>query len=170
MCKHGLLPGYAVRLQVAVFTSHYIYWLVEPIKRKSDLKKDLYWFLLCYRWFCSGFESVSIELSQRPAHLVTVAMSDKPCHSHATYHVLTQWKILCEQRGNWQHANRQDRAGYFWYETKSQLSNFKIQTLNIVSWLFNASWEITVVPQFKWHMIRSSFHIYLTLSHEFIIF
>ncbi len=35
-------------------------------------------------------------------------------------------KYIVEQRGNWQHAERQDRAGYFWYETKSQLSNFVI--------------------------------------------
>ncbi len=35
-------------------------------------------------------------------------------------------KYIVEQRGNWQHADRQDRAGYYWYKTKSQLSNIVI--------------------------------------------
>ncbi len=30
-------------------------------------------------------------------------------------------KYIKEQRGHWQHADRQDRAGYFWYKTMSQL-------------------------------------------------
>ncbi len=29
-----------------------------------------------------------------------------------------------------------------------------------ILWLFNVLWQITVVPQFKWHMNGSSFHIY----------
>ncbi len=101
--------------------------------------------------------------------LVTVAMPDIQCRSHTT-HVLTQWKYIAEQRGNWQHTDREDRAGYFWYETRSQdpqLLNcviFKeIKTINTVLWLFNVSWQITVLPQFK-HVNRSSFHIYL--KHE----
>ncbi len=76
-------------------------------------------------------------------------------------------KYIAEQRGNWQHT---DRAGYFWYETRSQdpqLLNcviFKeIQIINTILWLFNVSWQITVLPQFK-HVNRSSFHIYL--KHE----
>ncbi len=79
-------------------------------------------------------------------------------------------KYIAEQRGNWQNTDREDRAGYFWYETRSQdpqLLNgviFKeIQTINTVLWLFNVSWQITVLPQFK-HVIRSSFHNYL--KHE----
>ncbi len=39
----------------------------------------------------------------------------------------------------------------------------EIQTINTVLWLFNVSWQITVLPQFK-HVNRSSFHIYL--KHE----
>ncbi len=38
--------------------------------------------------------------SEIPAPLVTVAMSDKPCSSHATHHVLTQWKIHHGQSGH----------------------------------------------------------------------
>ncbi len=90
--------------------------------------------------------------------------------SHYT-HVLTQWKIHRRaKRENWQNTDREDRAGYFWYETRSQdpqLLNcviFKeIQTINTVLCLFNVSWQITVLPQFK-HVNRSSFHIYL--KHE----
>ncbi len=39
------------------------------------------------------------------------------------------------------HADRQDRAGYFWYETRSQLSKTKkkSQTINTILWLFNVS-------------------------------
>ncbi len=51
-------------------------------------------------------------------------------------------KYIAEQRGNWQHTDREDRAGYFWYETRSQdpqLLNrviFKeIETINTVLWL-----------------------------------
>ncbi len=40
--------------------------------------------------------------------------------SHAA---LTHTCSPVEQRGNWQHANRQDRAGYFWCETRSQFWN-----------------------------------------------
>ncbi len=75
-------------------------------------------------------------------------------------------KYNAEQRENWQHTDREDRAGYFWYETKSQdpqLLNWvifkEIQTINTVLWLFNVLWQITVLPQFK-HVNRSSFHIY----------
>ncbi len=32
-------------------------------------------------------------------------------------------KYIAEQRGNWQRADRQERAGYFWYETVSVLKN-----------------------------------------------
>ncbi len=86
-------------------------------------------------------------------------------HAALTPHIMfsRSGKQFAEQRGNWQHANRQDRAGYFWYETKSQLSNFKIQTLNIVSWLFNVSWEISVVPQFKWHIFPFLFNIFTNM-------
>ncbi len=61
-------------------------------------------------------------------------------------------------------------AGYFWYQTRfqdPQILNWvifkEIQTINTVLWLFNVSWQITVLPQFK-HVIWSSFHIYL--KHE----
>ncbi len=40
-------------------------------------------------------------------------------------------KYIAAQRGNWQHSDRQDGAGYFWYEFKV------IQTMNTVLWLFN---------------------------------
>ncbi len=35
-------------------------------------------------------------------------------------------KYIVEQRQHWQRTDRQDRAGYFSYETKSQLLNFVI--------------------------------------------
>ncbi len=79
-------------------------------------------------------------------------------------------KYIAEQRGNWQHTDREDKAGFFWYETRSQdpqLLNcviFKeIKTINTVLCLFNVSWQITVLPQFK-HVNRSSFHVYI--KHE----
>ncbi len=97
-------------------------------------------------------------------------MTDKLCRSHTTLMFSSSEKYIAEQRGNWQHTDREDRAGYFWYETRSQdpqLLNcviFKeIQTINTILWLFNVSWLITVLPQFK-HVNRSSFHIYL--KHE----
>ncbi len=49
-------------------------------------------------------------ICQNIPSLVTVAMSDKPWHTHTTHHVQTE------------HA----RAGYFWYETRSQLSDVAI--------------------------------------------
>ncbi len=89
--------------------------------------------------------------------------------SHTTHMFSRSEKYIAEQRGNWQNTDREDRAGYFWYETRSQdpqLLNcviFKEIKTNTVLWLFNVSWQITVLPQFK-HVIRSSFHIYL--KHE----
>ncbi len=96
---------------------------------------------VCMAW-------LTIDSSQNPPPLVTVATSDKPWCSDATHHVLTQFsrseKYIVEQRGNWQHTDREDRAGYFRYETKSQLLNFvtfkHIQTINTILWLFDVSW------------------------------
>ncbi len=103
--------------------------------------------------------------------LVTVAMmTDKQCCSHTTHVFSRSEKYIAEQRGNWQNTDREDRAGYFWYERRSQdpqLLNWvkfkEIQTINTVLWLFNVLWQITVLPQFK-HVNLSSFHIYL--KHE----
>ncbi len=63
-------------------------------------------------------------------------------------------------------TDRQDRAGYFWYETVMcdwqhwQHSNvvflLKNQTINNVLWLFHVPYQIAVA-----HMNRLSFHIYL---------
>ncbi len=100
--------------------------------------------------------------------LVTVAMTDKQCCSHTATHVLLmQWKI---HRRAKRKLTKEDRAGYFWYETRSrdpQLLNWvilkEIQTINTVLCLFNMPWQITVLPQFK-HMNWSSFRIYL--KHE----
>ncbi len=86
--------------------------------------------------------------------------------SHYT-HVSRSQKYIAEQKGNWQHT---DREGYFWYETRSQDSQplncviFKeIKSINTVLWLFNVSWQITALPQFK-HVNRTSFHI--NLKHD----
>ncbi len=46
--------------------------------------------------------------SQNLPPFVTVASSNKPCLSHDTHHVLTQWNIHRRAKGNWQHAVRQD--------------------------------------------------------------
>ncbi len=94
---------------------------------------------------------------------------------HLTFHYLLypvwlcMWQIIknLENLESWQHTDKKDRVVYFWNETGSQLLNCvilkEIQTINIVFWLFNVLWQITVLPQFK-HMNRSSFHIYL--KHE----
>ncbi len=112
----------------------------------------------------------SIDRSQTRPPLVTVAMTDKQCSSHTTHMFSRSEKYIAEQRGNWQHTDREDRAGYFWYDTRfqdPQLLNWvifkEIQTINTVLWLFNVSWHIAVLPQFK-HVNRSSFHSYL--KHE----
>ncbi len=50
-------------------------------------------------------------------------------------------KYIAEQGENRWRADRQDGAGYFWYETKSQLLHLgifnQISTINTVSWHFN---------------------------------
>ncbi len=119
------------------------------------------------------YKFVVNELTVRKTRppLVTVAMPDIQCRSHTNVHTFSRSeKYIAEQRGNWQHTDWEDRAGYFWYETRSQdphLLNrviFKeIKTINTVLWLFNVSWQIIVLPQFK-HVNRTSFHIYL--KHE----
>ncbi len=55
-------------------------------------------------------------------------------------------KYITEQREIWQHADRQDRAGYFWYEKRSQdsqLSNVVIfKEIQTDLWLFSV-WLVT---------------------------
>ncbi len=77
-------------------------------------------------------------------------------------------KYIAEQRGNWQHTDRQDKAGYFWYEPRSQdsqLSNvvifksnsnnkYRFVSLCVVTEHCSASVQAA-------HMNRSSFHMYL---------
>ncbi len=94
-------------------------------------------------------------------------MPDIQCRSHTTLMFSHSQKYIAEQKGNWQHT---DREGYFWYETRSQDSQplncviFKeIKSINTVLWLFNVSWQITALPQFK-HVNRTSFHI--NLKHD----
>ncbi len=113
---------------------------------------------------------LAIDRSQNPPTLSYCCHDDKQCRSHTTHMFSRSEKYIAEQRGNWQHTDREDRAGYFWYETRSQdpqLLNgviFKeIKTINTVLWLFNVSRQIAVLPRFK-HVNRSSFHIYL--KHE----
>ncbi len=120
------------------------------------------------KFSCSILNQLTVRKNRPP--LVTVAMTDKQCSSHTTHMFSCSEKYIAEQRGNWQHTDREDRAGYFWYQTRfqdPQLLNWvifkEIKTINTVLWLFNASWQIIVLPQFK-HVIRSSFHIYL--KHE----
>lgn len=61
-------------------------------------------------------------LRKDPPPLVNFVASDKACNSHGTRFSSSE-KYIEEQRGNWQCSHRQDRAGYFRCETKSQLSN-----------------------------------------------
>ncbi len=73
--------------------------------------------------------------------LVTVATTDKQCRSHTTHMFSRSEKYITEQRGNWQHTDREDRAGYFWYEARSHDPQLfvifkEIQTINTVLWLF----------------------------------
>ncbi len=88
--------------------------------------------------------------------------------SHYTRSVLTQWKIHCRAKRKLTtcRQTRQSRLLLVWNKV-SQLSNLvifkEIQTINTVLWLFNVSWQITVLPYFK-HVHRSSFHIYV--KHE----
>ncbi len=88
--------------------------------------------------------------------------------SHTT-HVLTQWKIHRRAKRklttHWQ--RRQSRLILVWNKVSGP-SAFKLSFLkklkqNTVLWLFNVSWQITVLPQFK-HVNRTSFHIYI--KHE----
>ncbi len=94
--------------------------------------------------------------------LVTVAMPDKQCRSHATQ-VLMQWKIHCRAKRKLK-THWQRRLLLIWNKVSGPSASWfilkEIQTINIVLWLFNMSWQITVLPQFK-HLNRSSFHIYL---------
>ncbi len=58
-------------------------------------------------------------------------------------------QYIGEQTENWQCTDRQDRAGYFCYETRAQLSNvvlffWEIQTIKAIVGLFNVLWQIAV--------------------------
>ncbi len=72
-----------------------------------------------------------MTLHKNPPSLVTVAMSDKPCYSHTF--ISRSENYIDEKRENRQHADRQDKAGNTWYETRSQLTNF----VTFFKWLFN---------------------------------
>ncbi len=86
--------------------------------------------------------------------------------SHYT-HVLTQSKIHCRAKRKLT-THRQRRLLLIWNKI-SGLSAFKlchfkeIKSINTVLWLFNVSWQITALPQFK-HVNRTSFHI--NLKHD----
>ncbi len=41
-----------------------------------------------------------------------------------------------------------------------------MRTINTVLWLFNVSWQIAVLPQFKRHINWSSFHIYFKAQNK----
>ncbi len=85
--------------------------------------------------------------SQNPPPFVTVASSNKPCLSHDTHHVLTQWNIHRRAKGNWQHAVRQ---------------NFQFFTFLKKLKLFCGSfmWQIAVLPQFMQQVNWSSLRLY----------
>ncbi len=95
--------------------------------------------------------------------LVTVAMTDKQCRSHTTLTFSCSEKYIAEQRVNWQNTDREDsRLLLIWNKVSGPSGNSNNKYVNVL-WLFNVSWHITVLPQFK-HVNRSSFHIYL--KHE----
>ncbi len=73
-------------------------------------------------WLIQISVLLSMQLTVRKTRppLVTVAMTDKQWRSHTTHMFSRSEKYIAEQRGNWQHTDREDRAGYFWYETRSQ--------------------------------------------------
>ncbi len=124
-------------------------------------------FILCHRcrsWSSknSGFPSKTLYTKLHWAHKrkwkwdqwpcaktrpPTVAIPDKQPRS--TLMFSRSKKYIAEQRGNWQHANRQGRAGYFWYETRSQdsqLSNFvifkEIQSIPFCGSLIYSVWFV----------------------------
>ncbi len=90
------------------------------------------------------YKFVVNELTVRKTRppLVTVAMPDIQCRSHTTRsHAV---KNTSQSKEETDSTLTEDRAGYFWYETRSQdpqLLNcviFKeIKTINTVLWLFN---------------------------------
>ncbi len=86
---------------------------------------------------------LTIDRSERPLSLVTVAIPKRELTTH------------------WQ--TRQSRLLLIWNKVLNCVIFKEIKTINTVLWLFNVSWQITVLPQFK-HVNRSSFHIYL--KHE----
>ncbi len=95
--------------------------------------------------------------------LVTVAMPDIQCRSHTTHMLLRSEKYITEQ---WEETNNTNREGFLiWNKVSAfKLCHFKRNSNNkYCLWLFNVSWQITLMPQFN-HVNRSSFHIYL--KHE----
>ncbi len=85
-----------------------------------------------------------LTLCKDPPPLITVTMSDKPCRSHTTHHVLTQWKIHCGAKGKlttrWQERQRVTFG-------RKQGLRFQIvislRHSNTVLWLFNLLWQMT---------------------------
>ncbi len=65
---------------------------------------------------------VQLTLRKDPPPLLTVAMSDKPWLSR---HTSCSHSVKNRLRSK-EETDKQDRAGNFWYETKSPLSNFVI--------------------------------------------
>ncbi len=84
--------------------------------------------------------------------------------SHSTHH--------CSQAVKHTSKSKEETDNTLTDKTEQVTSGMKqglsfcqdIQTINTVFWLFYVSWQIAVAPQFKRHMKRSSFHIYL--KHE----
>ncbi len=93
----------------------WIMTLLSSVAPYLQLKLTLFHNWLTLEHWQSYWTELTLHKDLPP--FVTVAMSVKPRRSHSE-------KYIVEQRGNWQRAYTQHRAGYFWYETKYQLSNF----------------------------------------------
>ncbi len=105
-----------------------------------------------------------LALHKDPTPLVYDASFDKPLRSHATHHVLTQWKLHWRKEETDNTLTDKTEQVTFVMKQKYPLSNLIIFIrkfkYNTFLWLFNLSWQIAVVHQFKQHVNWSSLPLY----------
>ncbi len=87
-------------------------------------------FLPWYMWYLTL--SVHLHDTIDPSQSPTPLLLRPTSHGALTTHTMfsRSEKYIAEQRGHWQHADRQDRAGYIWYESLWKYENKTEQSKN----------------------------------------
>lgn len=105
--------------------------------RDSELK------IILFAWQRTKIPNMEMDPLQRPVLLSYCCyVRQDNVLSHCTPFSRVEKKYIAEQRKNWKCPNRQDKAGYFWYET-IKLCNLFVRNYTVL-WLFNVFCDMSL--------------------------